>query len=192
MYNKVVVPLDGSKLAETVLPHLEEIAGKCSIPQIYLVSVTEKIGGRVTTKGIGVHLPAQDQAQGAVALVNAQSGLLYSMPMSEVNEVPISFGKMEKEAFNYLCKIASQLEKKGFNTIVNVLIGNPAEEILKFVEKEKADIVVMASRGKSGISRWDMGNIAEKVVRNTQAAVLLVKPAEDFKETKAKRKAKAK
>ena len=45
----------------------------------------------------------------------------------------------------------------------------------------------MASRGKSGFSRWDMGNIAEKVIKSTNATVMLVKPEPGFKETRPKR-----
>jgi nucleotide-binding universal stress UspA family protein len=48
MYKKVVVPLDGSKLAELALPHLEEIAKGCSIPQILLISVTQKVVSKVS------------------------------------------------------------------------------------------------------------------------------------------------
>jgi nucleotide-binding universal stress UspA family protein len=49
----------------------------------------------------------------------------------------------------------------------------------------------MASRGKSGFNRWDMGNIAEKVIRATDVTVVLVKPKSDFKETKPRRRGKA-
>ena len=42
-YNKVIVPLDGSKLAESALPHLEKIAKGCSIPQIILVTVMNRL-----------------------------------------------------------------------------------------------------------------------------------------------------
>ena len=42
-YNKILVPLDGSKLAETVLPHVEKIAKGCAMPQVVLVTVTEPV-----------------------------------------------------------------------------------------------------------------------------------------------------
>jgi nucleotide-binding universal stress UspA family protein len=50
---------------------------------------------------------------------------------------------------------------------------------------------MIASRGKSGFSRWDLGNIAEKVIRATHTVVILVKPEAGFKETKSKRKGMA-
>ena len=188
MYNKVVVPLDGSRLAEVAIPHLEKIAVGCNIPEVLLVSVTEQVKGRMPQK------QALDLPSGAptdmpkVQIGQTQSGLLISTNFVGVQEVPVTLGKMAKTAFNYLCKVAKTLEKKGFAISINVLVGNPAEEIVRFVDEQKADLIVMASRGKSGFSRWEMGNIAEKVVRATKASVMLVKPGSDFKETKPKRK----
>ena len=191
MYRKVVVPLDGSKLAEAAIPHLEAIAGGCNIPEILLVSVTEKVKGRIPQTQ-AFDMPARPPADVlGVQLGQTQTGLIVSRDFIGVQEVPITLGKMARTAFNYLYKIADKLEKKGFSNSINILTGNPAEEIVKFVDEQKADLIVMASRGKSGINRWEMGNIAEKVVRTTNVSVMLVKPGPDFKETKPKRKGKA-
>jgi nucleotide-binding universal stress UspA family protein len=95
---------------------------------------------------------------------------------------------MAKTAFNYLEKIGKQLEKKGFQVEVDVLIGNPAEEILHFVDDQGADLIIMASRGTSGFSPWDIGAIADKVVKAAKVPVLLVKPESGFVETKPRRK----
>jgi nucleotide-binding universal stress UspA family protein len=83
------------------------------------------------------------------------------------------------------------LEQKGLKAEVNVLVGNPAEEIVRFVEEKGADLIIMASRGSSGFNRWDIGNVADKVIRATQAPVMLVKPGPGFKETKSHRKGTA-
>lgn len=191
MYNKVVVPLDGSKLAEEAIPHLQEIAGGCNIPEILLVSVTEKVKGRIPQSQV-LDLPSSAPTDvPSVQIGQMQTGLIISRNFMGIQEVPVTLGKMAKTAFNYLCKVAAKLEKKGFTTSINVLAGNPAEEIVKFVDEQKADLIVMASRGKSGFSRWEMGNIAEKVIRATKASVMLVKPGLDFKETKPRRKGRA-
>lgn len=188
MYKKVVVPLDGSKLAEVTLPHLEQIVEGCNIPEILLVSVTEKVKGRI---------PRSQALDGAsnvpdnttnVQIGSTQTGLIVSRNFVGIQEVPVILGKMAKTAFNYLVKIAERLEKKGFNITINVLVGNPAEEIVRFVEDQGVDLIIMASRGKTGFNRWEMGNIAEKVIRATKASVMLIKPGADFKETKPKRK----
>ena len=187
MYNKVVIPLDGSKLAEEALPHLEVIAKGCSIPEIMLVSVTEKVKGSIL-QSQAFEKPVGKSEAGLPLSGSIQGGVVISTYKAGEQQIPISLGRMARTAYNYLAKIAKRLEKQGFRVCVNVLVGNPAEEIVRFVDNQKADLVVMASRGKSGISRWDMGNIAEKVVRATNTTVMLVKPGTGFKETKRKRK----
>ena len=188
MYNKVVVPLDGSKLAEVALPHLEEIAKGCNIREILLVSVTEKVKGRLPQNQAFDIPPKKPYAADRAPLGTVQVGVVFSTYLEGIQEIPVTLGRMARTAVNYLCRIAEQLEEKGFKTKINVLVGNPAEEIVRFVEEQDADLIVMASRGKSGFNRWDMGNIAEKVIRVTGAPVLVVKPGPGFKETKKKRR----
>jgi nucleotide-binding universal stress UspA family protein len=189
MYKKVVVPLNGSKLAEAALPHLEEIAKGCSIPEIMLVSVTEKITGGISAKqAFEPFVPESPPVKSRVQMGAAQIGVVYVSDTSEPREIPVSMGKMAKTAGDYLCKVADGLGKKGFNVNATVIIGNPAEEIIKFAEEKCADLIIMASSGKSKLSRWDMGNIANKVIKAASVPVLLVKPPADFKETKPRRR----
>jgi nucleotide-binding universal stress UspA family protein len=193
MYNKVVVPLDGSKLAEVALPHLEEIARGCSIPEILLVSVTEEVKGKAprtyAIEGASAREFHQAPAGGPLPLGSTFSGMVFAAD-TRITDVPAEFGKMAKTAWNYLSKIAISLQKKGLNASISVLVGNPAEEIIRFARDQKADLIVMGSRGKSGLNRWDMGNVADKVMRAADVPVVLVKPSAGFKETKAKRKGK--
>jgi nucleotide-binding universal stress UspA family protein len=189
MYKKVVVPLDGSKLAELALPHLEEIGKGCSIPDVLLISVTEAVRGTifqsqaqeefVPEKPVGAPLPA---------IGTTYIGIVFNTHAAGVQQVPLTLGKMAKTAADYLCKIAKNLEKKGFKVIATVLIGNPAEQIARYVAQQDADLVIMAGKGKSGVGRWNMDNIAAKIIKDTCAPLLLVRPGPDFKETKPKRK----
>jgi nucleotide-binding universal stress UspA family protein len=188
MYKKVVVPLDGSRLAETALPHLEAIAKGCQIQEIRLISVTEPIKGKVSGTRYIEQSSGAGHGQSSIQTGDVHSGLVISPDLLKVKDIPVYLGRMAKTAMNYLQKIGRQMEKKGFQVQVNVLIGNPAEEIMRFVEDQGADLIIMASRGTSGFNRWDMGNIAEKVIRAAQVPVLLVKPGQDFVETKPKRK----
>jgi nucleotide-binding universal stress UspA family protein len=187
MYNKVVVPLDGSKLAETALPHLEAIARGCSIPEILLVSVTERLKGRVR----------QDQAfeesgrgyeRTMHIVTGGQSGLIFTTPSSGIQEIPLSLGKMAKTAYDYLCRIGRQLDDKGFRNQINVLAGKPGEEIVRFADEQGADLIIMASQGKGGLNRWNISNIADKVIKTAKVPVMLVRPGPGFKETKPRRK----
>lgn len=187
MYHKVVVPLDGSKLAETAIPHLEEIARGCQIPEIYLISVTEPIRGVLKVPD-EVKLALEKSENPLAQTNNIYAGMVSPAASPILRDMPVTLGKMGKTALNYLNKIAQQLRKKGFQTEVRVLIGSPADEILRFVEEQQADLIVMASRGESGFSNWDIGSITGKVVRAARVPVFLVKPEAGFKETKSRRK----
>jgi nucleotide-binding universal stress UspA family protein len=184
-YKKVVVPLDGSKLAEIVIPHVEEIAENCHINTIELVTVTESFK---------VDVPRSEpveQYKPKYAVGDRITGRIYRADSVSLLKVPMDIGKMAKTGRDYLMKIATKLEKKGLNTNITVLIGNVAEEIVHFAEEESADLIIMASHGRSGISRWAIGSVAEKVFRAADIPVLLVKPKAGFKETKPQRKGKS-
>jgi nucleotide-binding universal stress UspA family protein len=195
-YNKVIVPLDGSKLAESVLPHVEKIAKGCAIPQVILVTVTEPVRVK-TPKGERLErLPTWHSSPvlfyGSVTSYwGGSQGVPGGVVPTSIMDLPVTIGKMAKTGYNYLAKIAGDLEKKGVQVTVAVLIGNIAEEITHFAQEEKADLIVMASRGKTSLRRWDVGNAAEKVFRATDIPILLVKPPAGFKETKPVRKGKA-
>ena len=189
MYSKVVVPLDGSKLGEVALPHLEAIAQKFDVSEIFLVSVTAKLKGMIQQDKVFDMPSPRADTPSPVKIATVQTGVIISAILREGSlEIPLTLGKMAKTAFDYLYRKGKQLDQKGFNVSIHVLIGNPAEELLKFVEEQKADLIVMASKGRSGLSRWDMSNIARKVVSAAKVPVMVVKPGPDFKETKPKRK----
>lgn len=149
MYNKILVPLDGSKLAECVLPHVERIATSCGTEQVILVSVTERITG---------YRVIDDPSQ----------------PL-EGRLVPEAVGKQEKQAQKYLGKIAKALEAKGIKVLTEVLLGKPAEEIILYAANRECDLIIMASHGRSGLSRWTHGSVADKVFRASHAPILMVK-----------------
>ena len=188
-YKKIVVPLDGSKLAETVLPHVQEIAIGCQVSEIMLVTVTESMKVQVPRSEPVEHVPAR-QLQGMTTISIGYSGRIYLADSAPLMKVPVMVGRMAKAGQQYLIRIAEQLEKKGLKPTIAVLIGNVAEEIVHFAAEEKADLIVMASHGRSGISHWAIGSVAEKVFRATDVPVLLVKPKPGFKETKPRRKGK--
>jgi nucleotide-binding universal stress UspA family protein len=149
MYKKILVPLDGSRLAECVLPHVEELARCSAGAEVILVSVTERVTG----------FRVMDD---------------YSQPLGG-RLAPEAVGKEEKAARKYLDKIAKTLEAKGIPVLTEVLMGKPAEEIALFATHEGCDLIVMASHGRSGPSRWTHGSVAEKVFRANCAPLLIVR-----------------
>ena len=121
MYRKIVVPLDGSKLAESVLTHAESVAKDCGTEEVILVSVTERIVGYrpvIVTRPQGLL-----QADGKVIL-----------PHQPVTRVPVVVGKKQAVAQRYLERIARRFEKEKIKVRMKVLLGHPAEEIISFAE----------------------------------------------------------
>jgi nucleotide-binding universal stress UspA family protein len=54
-------------------------------------------------------------------------------------------------------------------------LGKPAEEIVNYATKNKVDLIIMASHGRAGVSRWAYGSVPDKVLRSSCVPVLLVK-----------------
>jgi nucleotide-binding universal stress UspA family protein len=149
MYKKILVPFDGSERAECVLPHVAAVAKGCGAKEVFLVGVTERVTG----------FRAIDD---------------YSQPSGE-RLIPEAVGKKEKQAQAYLDKIAKTLQAKGIKTRTEVLLGKPAEEILIYANRIGCDLIIMASHGSSGLSRWTHGTVAERVFRATLVPILMVK-----------------
>ena len=189
MYEKIVVPLDGSKLAESVLPHVEKLAKGTGVKEVILVSVTERVAGYRPAEHSGPvegHPPRETGPQ----TVSLSATIPYSQPITMVPErenttifagpeaftsVPVVVGKKEKQANRYLDRIATRLEKKKINVRTQVLIGHPAEQIASYAKEAGVDLILMASHGRSGIGRWALGSVADKVFRMSPLPVLMVK-----------------
>jgi len=149
MYRRILVPLDGSKLAECAVPHAEEVAKCCGTEKVILVSVTERVHG---------YRALEDPSQ----------------PLGQ-RLVPQAYGKLEKQAQRYLDRIAKAMEAKGIKVDTAVLLGNPADEIVIYAKDPGCDIIVMSSHGRSGPSRWAYGSVADKVFRGSPVPVLMVR-----------------
>lgn len=77
-------------------------------------------------------------------------------------------------ALEYLSGIAQRLSLTVSEVKTFAVVGQAADEILKFIDANGVDLVVMSTHGYSGVSRWFLGSVAEKVVRRSNATVLLV------------------
>ncbi|MFC1986411.1 universal stress protein [Chloroflexota bacterium] len=140
MYEKILVPLDGSKLAEVALPYAEELAGRLG-SKITLISVLT-----LSSK------PADDQHP------------LYQVYIQKmVENTKRNIERYVKTPNNKAIKVASL-----------ILTGDPAEEIVNYAEKEDVNLIIMGTRGQSGIKRWVLGSVADKVVNATARPVALV------------------
>jgi len=147
MYRKVVVPLDGSELAEGVLSHVAEVIRDRG-SQVYLLSVAALVKGIVPT-GVGVR--------------QSSAGI-----REERRHV-------ERDLVEYLQAVARKLEPVADDVQIGVRFGRPADEILAFAGDVGADLIAMSTHGRSGISRWVFGGVVERVLRGATCPVLLVR-----------------
>lgn len=88
---------------------------------------------------------------------------------------PNFFGRKENQAQRYLYRIGKRLEAKGLKIKTAVLVGNPAEEITNYAAYYECDLIIIASHGRSGISRWAYGSVADRVFRSSCVPILMVR-----------------
>jgi nucleotide-binding universal stress UspA family protein len=146
---KMLVPLDGSKFAESVLPHVEALAKQrgAGIMDIVLLRVYEK-------PFVTADYPEPDWKEHVQRMTD----------------------HFKHEAEQYLTGVQERLKSSGLKVRSEVLSGSPADEIIRYASTTHPNLIVMATHGASGPSRWEYGNIADKVLRGISSPVFLVRP----------------
>ncbi len=143
MYKKILVPLDGSVLAEAVLPHVQALA-KSENAEIVLLSVP------VTP---------------SLEFLARSPGL--------ANKI-IEDTEIETEA--YLEKEQVKLTEEGAKVTHIMREGPIPEMILKVADEVHADVIAMSTHGRTGMQRWLMGSVADRVVHYSHIPVMLIHP----------------
>jgi nucleotide-binding universal stress UspA family protein len=150
MTEKILLPLDGSKVGEAALPYVEELIGKLlpgEAVEVTLIQVLSSLSHYIVAGEATARVP-------------------YTAP--EIEE-------MKKTAEQYLEKTMEVLEKAGATTNTRVEVGQAAEEIIKAAGEIQANIIAMSSHGRSGLSRWAFGSVTDRVLRGGSQPVLVVK-----------------
>jgi nucleotide-binding universal stress UspA family protein len=142
MYTRILVPLDGSRIAEAVLPYARLLAGELRIP-VELLTVIDVIE---TSRQLGPE-----------HFLDFNAAIKDQVPSAE----------------NYLSGIAKSFQ--GEPVSCSVEEGITAGTILSKTEPDKGTLIAMATHGRSGIRRWLLGSIAEKVLRATNNPLLLIR-----------------
>jgi nucleotide-binding universal stress UspA family protein len=89
---------------------------------------------------------------------------------------------LETEANNAVQNVEQLAKQSGVDAETIVLEGHPSNEIIEFAQKNGIDVIVMGTLGKSGLDRFLLGSVAEKVTRNSPVPVLVVKGVSSKKE----------
>ncbi len=149
MYRKILVPLDGSELAECVLQHVEAMARAGGVESVMLVRVAEPFD---------------------LTPVRGEQGWFTE------EEVKKADAGARAVAQDYLDRVAGQLNLRPVSVQKEVLEGRAAPTLADYANKNNVDLVVVATHGRSGVSRWVMGSVADRLVRSVHAPVLIVRP----------------
>lgn len=148
MYKHLLVPLDGSKLAEEALPHAEAIA--------------RRFQARITLLQVAATMPIPTSVD----------------PISGTgNEAIIALEALEsaeQEAKSYLEQIASRPGLEGIPITREVTRGKPAREIVQRTQKRDIDLIVMSTHGRSGLGRLVFGSVADAVLQESGTPILLI------------------
>lgn len=134
---KVLVPLDGSQVAECVLPTVEAWAKKLDM-EITLLAVIQYPGPRWP---------------GGREIVTRE----------------------EAEVAAYLKQMQGRLTEKGLKVDIATKEGNPGDAIIDFASEGGFELIAMSTHGLSGVERWLLGSVTEKVVRHSPVPVLVVR-----------------
>lgn len=118
-----------------------------------------------------------EQALGEARLLASATGcaLVLATVAAERDDAPAADAIAHAEA--YLTEMAGELRADGLSARQRVLAGEPAEQILRAAEQERADMIVMATHGQGGWRALWIGSVASKVVEGASIPVLLVRPS---------------
>lgn len=144
MFSHILVPLDGSFLAERALPLATWLA-RINHASIALVWSVPEV------------LPMSMYASGTMKL------------MDEARENEIA------SAQNLLKARAAQKVLSGIDVSTEVLVGDPASQLLSYIRREQIDLVVICSHGRTGMSRWLLGSVTEELIRHSTVPILVIR-----------------
>lgn len=103
-----------------------------------------------------------------------------SIPMDAGWEM--MYGLLKTEASDAVQKVEQLAKQADVEVETVILEGHPSNEIIEFAQKNGMDVIVVGTLGKSGLDRFLLGSVAEKVTRNSPVPVLVVKGASSKKE----------
>jgi nucleotide-binding universal stress UspA family protein len=99
----------------------------------------------------------------------------------QIYEVPEEFfteyqKKSTEIARDYLEKLAAKIGQAGLSVSTAVVSGKPSEAILSYARENGIDLIAVSTHGRSGISRWALGSVADRLVRQSHIPILLISP----------------
>jgi nucleotide-binding universal stress UspA family protein len=140
---RILVPLDGSRLAEKILPVVTPVA-----------------------RALDSHITL---FQVPIAYVSGSMTGDWYLPVQGVLETA------EKDAQAYLDRVGEQLALEGLSASTALSVGSVAMCIVEYAEAQQVDLIAMCTHGRTGLARWALGSVADRVLRAGSKPLLLVR-----------------
>ena len=157
MYDTILIPTDGSDVAENAIDHALDLAETydATVHALYVIDVT-----------------AVDVSLGTEQVDRIKAGQLEEMP------------EVESRARDATGSIATRGESRDLSVTEAIVAGRPHAEIARYAEANDADLIVMGSAGRGGVKRALLGSVAERTLRTATVPVLVVDIREETEEPK--------
>ena len=151
MEERILAPLDGTRIGEAILPKIEDLVLRMEPGHDYeitLLQVVSQLNFNYLTEDKAAQLPYDEE----------------------------DLAELKRKARHYLDKVAAKISSKGIKVRTMVTVGTVAEEIVKAAREIDAHLIAMSTHGRQGIVRWAMGSITDQVMHlEARIPVLAIK-----------------
>jgi nucleotide-binding universal stress UspA family protein len=156
----ILIPLDGSACAEQVLPYVRRLAPILNARLYLLKVVPDILEDELATSTVA------EAYRGGPASTAARSERAWH-----------TWDTQRRHAEGYLGSHSVMLESKGTCVDFEVRLGDPAEEIAAVAEEQHVALIAMATHGYSGVKRWTLGSVTDKVIHSATVPVFVLRNA---------------
>lgn len=159
MYQSILIPLDGSIFSDAAIAHLDHIAGAES--DVILLHVVDTGVETVPFASSSESTPVPPIAPSLAARAAVADRSVKAFADAEAH-----------------LQAKADMIRGQVKSVRTVVMGdsNPATTISTVAQAEKVNLILMSTHGRSGVVRWLLGSVAEKVVRSTDTPILLIRP----------------
>ncbi len=166
--HRILIPLDGSDFSRQILPHVREFFGPVD-NELVLLRVAPHPSGN-----IGLPPRPYSPDVGVPTFESERDLVLATHPVFASQELDT----VRAAILDELQVEALPLENAGYTISTYARFGEPAHEIVAFVETENIHLVAVTTHGRSGLGRLIFGSVAEWVVRHASVPVMVLRPTE--------------
>jgi nucleotide-binding universal stress UspA family protein len=171
MYKYILAPLDGSKFSQGVLPYAKQIAKGLDIPIVLLHAIDLRgLQSEDVERGRDI-VPTDYSEEFTHAIETTQPS-----QAKQLRYLDMVIEREKAIAQAYLTPISHDLEAQGIKGEKVVEIGSPYQEILRYAEGRRGGLIAMSTHGRSGIGRWALGSVADRVLYGAKSNLLLLRP----------------